>query len=208
MSIFDEATIEFGQAGLPGTGITSAEKTTITSDLSALKGAGYIVRTASTTLTNETVLSTLATGLVKVTTGTGVLTTAVAADLPVHTHVISGNINIPIIETPSVITPGVKLDLRLEHAITITAWNIFADQAGAMQIDLWRDTYGNYPPTDADSITGTAPIVLPAGNNKWGGNPLTGWDTTLDAYDNIRVNVDSCTSVTRATIVLAYTRTI
>ena len=48
--------------------------------------ATYIVQTADATLTAEQPLSALATGIVKVTTGTGVLSTAVAADLPTHNH--------------------------------------------------------------------------------------------------------------------------
>jgi len=46
--------------------------------------AKYIVQTADATLTSEQALSVLATGLVKNTTGTGVLSIAAAADLPSH----------------------------------------------------------------------------------------------------------------------------
>lgn len=48
--------------------------------------ATYITQTPNATLTNEQTLSTLATGLLKNTTGTGVLTIAVGGDLPTHTH--------------------------------------------------------------------------------------------------------------------------
>ena len=48
--------------------------------------ATYITQTADAGLSAEQALSALATGLVKVTTGTGVLSTAVAADLPSHAH--------------------------------------------------------------------------------------------------------------------------
>jgi len=212
MSVFDESEVQWGQAGLPGTGITEAEKTTITNEQAALKAETYITRTPSTTLTGEQALSTLATGLLKVTNGTGILTTAAATDLPGHAHAAPGNIQIVIDGAGSVIPPGVKLDLRMPWALTWTGWNAFADQVGAMQVDLWRDIYGNYPPTNADSITGTTPIVIPSGNNKWGVTPLgggmDGWDLTMDAGDLIRVNVDSCTTITRVTIELTYTRNI
>lgn len=49
-------------------------------------GATYIVQTANADLTAEQALSSLATGLLKVTNGTGVLSTAAASDLPAHTH--------------------------------------------------------------------------------------------------------------------------
>lgn len=56
--------------------------------------ATYIVQTTNGTLTNEFALSALSTGLLKVTNNTGVLTTAVAGDLPTHTHVISDITNL------------------------------------------------------------------------------------------------------------------
>jgi len=49
-------------------------------------GATYITQTPDLTLTSEQALSTLATGLLKSTTATGVLSIAVGADLPAHTH--------------------------------------------------------------------------------------------------------------------------
>lgn len=49
---------------------------------SAPVGATYITQTANATLTNEQALSTLSTGIAKVTTGTGALSTAVAGDFP------------------------------------------------------------------------------------------------------------------------------
>lgn len=48
--------------------------------------ATYITQTANGSLSAEQALSSLSTGLVKVTTGTGVLSTASASDLPSHDH--------------------------------------------------------------------------------------------------------------------------
>lgn len=56
--------------------------------------ATYIVQTANGTLSSEFALAVLDTGLLKVTNGTGVLTTAVAGDLPAHTHAISDITNL------------------------------------------------------------------------------------------------------------------
>src|SRR5690606_9777362 len=60
----------------------------------------------------------------------------------------------------SAITTGVKADIPIEFDATITGWTLVADQAGTIQIDLWKDTLANFPPTDADSITGAAPPAL------------------------------------------------
>lgn len=48
--------------------------------------ATYITQTPHASLSAEQALSALATGILKVTTGTGVLSVAVGADLPTHTH--------------------------------------------------------------------------------------------------------------------------
>lgn len=55
--------------------------------------AKYIVQTADGTLTNEQALSALATGILKNTTTTGVLSIAVGSDLPAHTHPIATDIS-------------------------------------------------------------------------------------------------------------------
>lgn len=57
-------------------------------------GAKYIVQTADATLTAEQSLGALATGILKNTTSTGVLSIAVGADLPSHTHAESDVTNL------------------------------------------------------------------------------------------------------------------
>ena len=51
--------------------------------------ATYIVQTSNGTLTNEQALASLSTGILKNTTTTGVLSIAVGADLPSHTHTLA-----------------------------------------------------------------------------------------------------------------------
>jgi hypothetical protein len=58
----------------------------ITSAVTAPINATYITQVADGTLTNEFALGSLATGIVKNTTTTGVLSIAVGADLPAHVH--------------------------------------------------------------------------------------------------------------------------
>lgn len=48
--------------------------------------ATYVTQTSNATLSAEQALSGLTTGVVKVTNGTGALSTAVGADLPTHAH--------------------------------------------------------------------------------------------------------------------------
>lgn len=104
------------------------------------------------------------------------------------------------------IATGIKGDLTIPFGCTITEWTLLADQSGSVVVDVWKDTYANYPPTNADSITGSAkPTITTA--TKGQSSTLTGWTTTIAAGDTLRFNVDSCTTITRVTLSLKVTRT-
>lgn len=104
-----------------------------------------------------------------------------------------------------VVATGIKGDIQVPFACTITGVFLLADQSGSMVIDLWKDTYANYPPTDADSITSSAPVTISTAT-KATDTTLTGWTTAVSAGDIIRVNVDSCTSITRFTLAIRVKR--
>jgi len=57
----------------------------------------------------------------------------------------------------SAITTGQKGYIEVPFACTISRATTLADQSGSIVIDVWKDTYANYPPVDADSITASAP---------------------------------------------------
>ncbi len=89
--------------------------------------------------------------------------------------------------------------------LVITGWTLLADLSGSIVVDLWSDTYGNYPPTVADSVTGSAKPTLSSAV-KAQSSTLTGWDTTWTAGDAVRVNIDSVATLHRAILALSYTR--
>lgn len=99
-----------------------------------------------------------------------------------------------------------QLDLRVPVDCTLVGWSILADQAGAIVIDVWRDTFANFPPTDADTITGGAEPEIAASAAKAESEDLTAWTVELSEGDCLRVNVDSCTTITRATLTLRFSR--
>lgn len=107
----------------------------------------------------------------------------------------------------AVISAGEVLPgLPIPFNATITEWSIVADQAGDIEIEVWVDSLANYPPTGADKITASAPIVLSnAASNS--SSTLTGWDTALVAGDVLRFNVVSCADIERATVSLRVTKT-
>lgn len=106
----------------------------------------------------------------------------------------------------SVITTGEKGHLVVPFACTITRVEMEADQSGSIVVDIWKDTYANFPPTDADSITASAPPTISSGV-KDEDETLTGWTTALAAGDILAFNVDSITTCERVTVALKVRKT-
>lgn len=105
----------------------------------------------------------------------------------------------------SAISTGIKGDVEIPFACTLNQVTMLADQSGSIVVDIWKDTYANYPPTDADSITASAvPTISTATKSQ--DTTLTAWTTAITAGNILRFNVDSCATITRCTIVLKYTR--
>jgi hypothetical protein len=101
---------------------------------------------------------------------------------------------------------GIKGEVEVPFNCEIVAASIVADIAGNAVVDIWKDTYANFPPVDADSITAAAPLTLTA-VLKNRDTTLTGWNKTLNEGDWLRFNVDSASVVSRLTISLKVRRT-
>ncbi len=131
---------------------------------------------------------------------TGSITDADVADTA---DVKLGTISFLIDGGGGVISTGIKGDLEIPFACVITAATALADQSGSIVVDIWKDTYANYPPTDADSITASAPVTISTAT-KSQDTTLTGWTTAVAAGSILRFNVDSITSLTRCLVSLKY----
>ena len=104
------------------------------------------------------------------------------------------------------LTTGYKGFIRVPYACTITKVTLLADISGSIVIDVWKDTYANYPPTDADSICGGfEPEITTA--IKAEDSTLTSWTTSIASGEIIGFNVDSITDITKAVLVLEITKT-
>lgn len=99
----------------------------------------------------------------------------------------------------SAITTGQKGHIDIPFACTITGWTILADQSGSIVVDVWKDTYANFPPTVADTIAGSEKPTLSA-VQKNQDLTLTTWTTSVAAGDILAINVDSVSTVTRVTL--------
>lgn len=105
----------------------------------------------------------------------------------------------------SAITTGQKGHLEVPFACAISRVTMLADQTGSIVVDIWKDTYANFPPTDADSITASAPPTISSAV-KSQDSTLTGWTKAIAAGNILAFNVDSCATITRVTISLKVTR--
>ena len=104
------------------------------------------------------------------------------------------------------VTTGQKGHINVPFNCTINQVDLFADQTGSIVFDIWKDTYANFPPTVADTITAAAKPTISAAQ-KYEDSTLTGWTTSISSGDVIAYNVDSCTTITRCTVALKVTRT-
>lgn len=197
---FDGARARVGGAtGLAGGGVTSGELTAAIAGL-APGDATYITQTANGTLSAEQALDALSGPGIALVNADGSISLATGSDLPAHTStgvVVGASF---IIDGGGVtITTGVKGDLQIPFAGTITQWTILPDQSGSISIGVWKDTYANYPPVVGDLLF-TA--TLGATTKSQSG----AISHAVTAGDILRFNVASVTTVERVTLALTMTR--
>jgi hypothetical protein len=101
----------------------------------------------------------------------------------------------------SAITTGQKGHLEIPFKCEIQQVTLLADQSGSIVIDIWKDTYANFPPTVDDSICGSAKPTLSSAQ-KYQNSTLTGWTKTINTGDILAFNVDSVATITRITLSL------
>lgn len=105
----------------------------------------------------------------------------------------------------STLTTGIKGDIEVPYSCTINAVTLLADQSGSIVVDIWKDTYANYPPTVADTITASAKPTISAAT-KSTDSTLTGWSKTIEAGSILRLNIDSVSTVTRVLVSIKVTK--
>lgn len=116
-----------------------------------------------------------------------------------------GQLGVGLNGNGSVITTGVKSYLTVPYSGIITGWELLSTATGSIVIDVWKDTYANYPPTLSDSICGIDKPTL-SSQIKNNNNTLTAWSTSVSEGDIIAFNVESST-VTQVTLTLKINKT-
>lgn len=114
-----------------------------------------------------------------------------------HSFVIDGG--------GSAIGTGVKGDMVVVAGVIVEV-RLLADQTGSIVVDLYRDSYANFPPTSAVSVTGGNKPTLSSAT-KYQDTALVGWSPACADGDVIRVNVDSAATVQRCTVAVKIRKT-
>lgn len=95
-----------------------------------------------------------------------------------------------------------KVDVYVPFAGTIVGVSLLTiGGPGSCVVDIWKDTYANFPPSSADSITAAAKPTIVAGS-KYIDTTLTGWMTAVAAGDIIRFSLESTTTFTTIFVIL------
>ena len=95
--------------------------------------------------------------------------------------------------------------LSIPFACTINSVTVLADQTGDIVVDIWKDSFANYPPTVADSICASAKPTLSSAI-KSEDTTLAGWTTAIAAGDVLLFNVDSAATVESVSVILKVTK--
>ena len=101
----------------------------------------------------------------------------------------------------SVPSTGIVARLSVPKPLTITQVTLLANVSGNIVFDIWKDSFANYPPTVADTITASAKPTL-SGAIKSQDGTLTGWTTSLNSGDTVIINLDSIATITYCTLML------
>lgn len=120
------------------------------------------------------------------------------------------SVGITIDGNGGVVGTGQYGNVVIPYTGTITGWQIFeissTPVSSSAVIDVWKDTYANYPPTVADAITGSEkPTLSTATKNQ--DLSLSSWTTSVTAGDILRFNVDSSANGVIYQVVIFITKT-
>jgi hypothetical protein len=104
------------------------------------------------------------------------------------------------------VSTGFKGFLYVSFDASIVKVTMLAANVGDLVVDIWRVPYGSFPPTIANSITGTGtPTITSSYKNQI--TSFVDWtSTTLNANDTLAFFVLSATAITNCTISLTVKR--
>jgi hypothetical protein len=96
---------------------------------------------------------------------------------------------------------GEQQDASVDYMGEITQWTLLADVPGNAVVDIWKDDFGSYPPTLADTITAASQPTLSATDHA-SDDTLPSWIRDVAAGDCFRFTIDSISAITRLTVIV------
>jgi hypothetical protein len=137
----------------------------------------------------------------------GVLETKSAEDVRSIINLNTGSIGMEV-DGHDVVIPlnPVKGHIYIPFACTITGWELISNETTNLEVEIWKDSYANYPPTGADIISGSSNPSI-TGGIKANSTSLPGWTTALNAGDYVKLAVILNSASTWFTLILKVTRT-
>jgi len=105
------------------------------------------------------------------------------------------------------IAAGQKGHIEVPFDAVVTEWRLLAGTVGSIEVDVWKDTYSNFPPTSADSMPGAGNLPSISAGRKAESTNLSAWTTTsISKGDIIAFNISSCGTIERCTLSLNMRR--
>lgn len=177
-----------------------ASSTSLT-NLAALAGNGIVAQTGANTFANRTITGT--TNHIASTNGDGV---SGNPTLDLAARITDTQLEAAVYNGGSVLTTGpLTRYFRVPFDCTIQSWNIVANASGSIQFDVWVAAYASFPPTVANTITGSAKPILSSARTATS-STLTGWTTSLSKNSYVIINIDSVSTITQVTLDLVITK--
>ena len=105
-------------------------------------------------------------------------------------------------ERGSLAPPLNDVFIEIPRACVIRGVRLFTSSvSGSCVVDIRRDSYGNFPPTNVDSICGGAkPQII--GGTKYEDVSLSGWQRNLNAGDVLSIVLESSTNFSSVVVQL------
>jgi hypothetical protein len=100
-----------------------------------------------------------------------------------------------------VLSTGLKAFIEVPFPCTVTGWTLLADAVGSAVLDVWKDSYANFPPTVADTIAGSEKPTLSAARKNQD-LALGTWSPSIAAGSILGINIDSCSGIRQLSLSL------
>lgn len=198
----NSATAASGSASAAATSATEAAGSASAASGSATNASN----SASAASGSASAASTSATNAASSASGAATSASNAAASAASLTNAAQASIGYTIDNGGTVISTGrIGNGVRVPFNCTITSVTLIADQVGSAVVDIWKDSYANFPPTAGDSICASAKPTLSSARTSLD-STLTGWTKSIAAGDVLFFNVDSVTTITNLTIILGVTK--